>query len=372
MTDKKKFKVTFVCRSENPSGGQRVIAIYADHLTRRGHQVTVVLPGAQSLSLRDRARAILRQRLWRFRGRRHEFSFFRNASFEVRRLAHPGPVSDEDLPDADIVIASWWETAEWIAALSPRKGTKIYFIQGHEVHEYLPITRVRATYRLNLHKIAVAPWLRRIMHEQYGDPVVDVVPNSVDRTQFFAPVRDKQSTPSVGFLYASAALKGVDTTLSVIESVRRRVPNLQIIAFGSERPNRVLPLPHGTTFYYSPPQDEIRDIYAHCDVWVTASRSEGFNLTALEAMACRTPVVSTRTGWPEDAIKPGWNGVLVDIDDVAGLAKGIEWVLSRNKEEWRMLSTNAFATASAGSWEESAAMFEQALEHALRRAAEGT
>jgi len=31
----------------------------------------------------------------------------------------------------------------------------------------------------------------------------------------------------------------------------------------------------------------------------------------MEAMACRTPVVSTNTGWPSEAIKSGWNGILV-------------------------------------------------------------
>jgi hypothetical protein len=62
---------------------------------------------------------------------------------------------------------------------------------------------------------------------------------------------------------------------------------------------------------------------------------------------------------------------LVDVDDVTGLAKGVEWVLSRSDEQWRNLSANAHATASTGSWEESARMFEKALEHACRRAARG-
>src|SRR5208282_5263036 len=57
-------------------------------------------------------------------------------------------------------------------------------------------------------------------------------------------------------------------------------------------------------------------IYAYFRL--TASRSEGFNLPAMEAMACRTPVVSTRTGWPAEAVKTGINGVLVDVEDQVG------------------------------------------------------
>jgi glycosyltransferase involved in cell wall biosynthesis len=122
---------------------------------------------------------------------------------------------------------------------------------------------------------------------------------------------------------------------------------------------------------YCPPQDQIRDIYARCDLWVTASTSEGFNLPAMEAMACRTPVVSTRAGWPEEAVKTGWNGVLVDVDDVGGLAKGIEWVLSQTDEAWKTLSANAFATVAESSWDVSASMFEEALVNAQARASRG-
>jgi glycosyltransferase involved in cell wall biosynthesis len=122
---------------------------------------------------------------------------------------------------------------------------------------------------------------------------------------------------------------------------------------------------------HAPPQDSIRTLYAQCDVWVTASRGEGFNLPALEAMACRTPIVSTRTGWPAEALETGRNGVLVDVGDQDALAKGILDVLSLSPAEWRALSDRAYETACAGSWEESARRFEQALLRARERAARG-
>jgi len=298
-------------------------------------------------------------------------SFFRDSSFTVSRLAHFGPVTDRDLPNADVIIASWWETAEWISTLDVSKGAKVYFIQHGEFQNYLPVERCQSTYRLPFHKIVVAPWLRRMMNDQYDDATVDVVPNSVDRTQFFATIRGKQPVPSVGFLYSTDPVKGLNCLIMALELVKKRISNLRCISFGRQRPGRQLSLPRGTEFYHSPPQDQIRNVYASCDAWITPSRSEGFNLPAIEAMACRTPVVSTRTGWPEEAIKPSWNGALVDVDDVYGLAQGIEWVLTRNNEDWRRLSDNALATASVGSWDESAAMFEAALEHACRRTARG-
>jgi hypothetical protein len=47
-------------------------------------------------------------------------------------------------------------------------------------------------------------------------------------------------------------------------------------------------------------------------------------------MACRTRRLDSN-GWPEEAVKSGCNGVLVDVDDVTGLAHGREWVLSMEK-----------------------------------------
>jgi glycosyltransferase involved in cell wall biosynthesis len=280
-------------------------------------------------------------------------------------------VTDADVPDGDVVIATWWETAEWVSRLGASKGVKVYFVQGHEVFPYLPLERCRATYRLPMHKIVVARWLEDLMKTEYDDRVVDLVPNSVDRSQFFAPVRGKQPSPTVGFLYSTASIKGVDVCLAALRLVRDRIRGLRVISFGTHRAIPELPLPDGAEFFFLPAQNAIRHLYARCDVWVTASRTEGFNLTAMEAMACRTPIVASKTGWPEEAIMTRKNGVLVDVEDVDNLAGGIEWVLSRSDREWAELSANAYATVSDVSWEKSALLFQNALEHACRRYTSG-
>src|SRR5262249_22478604 len=164
---------------------------------------------------------------------------------------------------------------------------------------------------------------------------------------------------------------GLDVALAAVKTARQRLSGLRVIAFGSEWPRPGLELPACAEFHYCPPEEQIRALYARCDVWVAASRSEGFNLPAIEAMACRTPVVSTRTGWREEAIISGRNGILVDIDDADGLARGIEWIVTRSDLEWRALSLHAYETAATGSWRESTELFERALVHACRRASHG-
>ncbi len=363
-------RITFITPPMGLGGGSRVIVIYAQALVRMGHTVRIVSQPLRPRSLRTILASWIREP-GRLNNRPPLASHLDGSGLDHRIIDRRRPVTDDDVPDADVVIATWWETAEWVNALNPKKGAKVYFIQHHEIFSYLPIDRCESTYRMPLHKIVVARWLQELMQTKYNDKVVDVVPNSVDKTQFYAPDRTKQAVPTVGVLYTATHWKGLDISLAALQIVRKTFPSLRVISFGNQQPTNKLPLPSGARFFYCPPQDKIREIYAACDVWLTASRSEGFNLPAMEAMACRTPVVSTRTGWPEEAINTYLNGVLVDIDDHVGLAKGVNWVLSRSDEDWKTISRNAHETTSESSWQASAEMFEKALKHACCRSARG-
>ncbi len=60
-----------------------------------------------------------------------------------------------------------------------------------------------------------------------------------------------------------------------------------------------------------------------CDVFVLSSRNEGMPIALLEAMAAGAAVVSTRVEGVEDLICDGENGLLVPVEDPAGLAAAI-------------------------------------------------
>jgi glycosyltransferase involved in cell wall biosynthesis len=353
-------KITFLLPTVSLAGGIKVAALYAAALVRNGNQVVLVSPPTQEIPLCRKIKSLLLGKGWP-KTPRVPPSHLDGLGLDHRTLNTWRPIVDSDVPDADVVIATWWETAEWAAQLSPQKGAKVYFIQGYEVFPTMPAERVLATYRLPIKKIVIAKWLKDLMNDTFEDPNVDLVPNSVERTQFHAPPRGKQAHPTIGFLYGGSSLKGVDLTLQVIQRLAAKFPNLRVISFGSSSPAN---FPHWNAdieFQQSPPQDTIRDIYAQCDVWITASRSEGFNLPAMEAMACRTPVVATRTGWPEEAIAQYANGVLVDVGDVDGLTAGAEWALTLSDPDWRTVSANAFDTVANCSWERSSQLFEQVL-----------
>ena len=157
--------------------------------------------------------------------------------------------------------------------------------------------------------------------------------------------------------------------LAALEHVKKRMPELRVIAFGAEPVSPELPLPNWVEYHYRPPQDRIRQLYSECDVWLCGSRSEGFYLPMLEAMACRCPVVSTRVGGPIDNIVDAVNGFLVNVEDAAGLAEGTLKVLRLSEQEWQIMSEAALSTATRYSWDDAVDRLERALQNLVEQKA---
>lgn len=353
-------KITFVMVGLSLNGGDRVIAIHADRLRKKGHDVVIVASGIQKTPVKERLRSLLKGHGW-ISQRRKIGSHIDNMNVPYIRLDRFRPIVDADVPDADVVIATWWHTAEWVANLSPRKGAKVYFIQGHEVFDYLPQQRTRATYTLPLHKITISKWLADLMRTEYSDNQTSLVPNSVDTKQFYASLRGRQDAPTVGMLYSPVPCKGCDVSLKAFSIAAKSIPGLRLIAFGTGPILASMPLPEGAEYFQAPAQDKIKDIYARCDVWLCGSRSEGFCLPPLEAMACRCPVVSTAVGGLITLVKDGINGYLLPIDDTEGLAQGLVDVLTSPVAKWQEMSDVAYATATRYTWDDAADLFEAAL-----------
>lgn len=360
-------RITFVVAAADLSGGCRVIAIHARLLRERGHDVHVVAPAPFRPTIRQRARALLRGQALPARVAEGG-SHFDAQGVPVRVLARHRPIVEDDVPDADVIVATWWETAEWIRSFSRRKGAKAYFVQGWERHvDGQPGDAVDATLRLPFHKIVISRFLEGVVRDVAGEDDVTLAPNAIDPSQFDAPPRGKQARPTLGFVYSTARAKGLDTARAAIERVREAIPEVRVIAFGAEEASAAHPLPAGTELEHRPAQDRIPRIYASADVWLSASRLEGFGLPALEAMACRTPLVSTRYGGPMGFVRDGENGFLVGVDDAEGLAARAIDVLRMDEPRWSRMSEEAHRTAHALSWRDSSALFEEGLRRALAK-----
>jgi glycosyltransferase involved in cell wall biosynthesis len=68
-------------------------------------------------------------------------------------------------------------------------------------------------------------------------------------------------------------------------------------------------------------------VLAGFDLFVLPSRSEGFSITTVQAMAAGVPVVATRSGGPEEILEDGVTGTLVPANDPQSLAASLEKVI---------------------------------------------
>lgn len=358
-------KITFVLPFASIAGGVRVVAVYAQKFTEMGHEVTILSHERPKASRMTKWRWKLsrmiapQKKRVRRKPQTDQLDFLGNHHI---RLSGAFPLNPADIPDADVIIATWWETAFAVSELPPEKGRKIYFVQHHEVHGHLPHHLSHGSYYLPMKKITISQWLVDVMAARYKDHNVALVHNSVDLDQFYAPERSLQQVPTVGLLYATTPFKGLDISLKAIARAKERVPNLKVVAFSAHPEDPAYPLPPGSEFHLAPAQDRIRDIYASCDVWLCGSRAEGFHLPPSEAMACRCPVVSTRIGGAVEIIKEGVNGHLVEIEDHETLGDRLADVLDASPGRWKAMSDAAYAQAQSYSWDEAARRFMAVLE----------
>jgi glycosyltransferase involved in cell wall biosynthesis len=348
-------RITFLLPSDNLTGGNRVVAIYAQQLMARGHQVLVVTCAPDRLSWREKLRALVRR----------DWPALRNdgvaqpGHIELSGVPHkilerPRAIEASDVPDADIIIATWWETAAWMHGMPAAKGRKVHLIQGYEVWLAPQATsQVQAALKLPNLKIAISSELKQTIEEQLGDLGITVVPNAVDLTQFNAPRRSKQQTPTVGFVYAVARIKGADICTRACELARLQVPQLKVVAFGADQPSAEVPVPSGTEFFYRPAQGELRDVYAQCDAWLFGSRLDSFGLPILEAMACRTPVIAVPIGAASDLLGDG-TGVLVAKESPEAMAAAIVALCRQSADQWECASERAYRRAHGYSWDDAA------------------
>ena len=160
-------------------------------------------------------------------------------------------------------------------------------------------------------------------------------PRSLDRAEVLgAHGLDYRGQDVVLFAGKMTRFKGIDILLDAAATYEGACPNaITVLAGdGEERRNleeqaRALGLQR-VSFIGNVPQSELARLYCIADVDLVPSRREPFGLVAVEAMACGTPVVATNQGGLPDFVNDSV-GMLVNPEDAADLARGIEETLAR-------------------------------------------
>jgi glycosyltransferase involved in cell wall biosynthesis len=322
------------------AGGVRAILTYADRLSARGHDVTLVVPAQRRLAAAWRNR----------RGASPDWMPGLRA-----RIAWVARWTGDALPDGDVVVATAWQSAGVVAKAPERCGAKFYLVQHYESLYHGEPAAVDATYRLPLAKIVISSWLRDVMRDRFGaDAEVLVTP--VDRALFHrVPVEVTSARPRVLMLHHEYAWKGVVDGLAAVDRVRPQAPGLRLVGFGVKSPRR--PLPYDE-FHANPAQHALAALYSGCDIYLCPSWDEGLGMPSMEAMACGAALVTYDNGGCRDYARDGETALVAPRRDVGALAAGLARLATDPELRARLAAAGAAYVTTAFDWDRAVARLE--------------
>lgn len=180
---------------------------------------------------------------------------------------------------------------------------------------------------------AVSRFLREKTLTNYGvEKNIEVIPNFVDTEKYkrrpahqirskLAPNGEKILIHVSNFRH----VKRVDDVIRIFERVLQKVPaKLLLVGDGPERSNcerlsRELAVHEHVLFLGK--QTELVPLLSVSDLFLIPSQSESFGLSALEAMACEVPVVSSSVGGLPELVVHAETGYIAEIGDIDRMAK---------------------------------------------------
>jgi N-acetyl-alpha-D-glucosaminyl L-malate synthase BshA len=203
---------------------------------------------------------------------------------------------------------------------------------------------------------AVSEHLRKDTFEFFEiENEIRVIPNFIDLTRFSLKAKDhfKKAIAPAGekILVHTSNFRKVKRTTDVIQifaKVSDKIPSkLLMVGDGGERSDceqlaRDLGVSDNVRFLGK--QDAIEEILSVSDLFLMPSQSESFGLAALEAMACKVPVVSSNAGGLPELNIDGVTGFLREIGDVDGMAEKAIYILE-DEDRLKTFKENALARA---------------------------
>jgi len=97
-----------------------------------------------------------------------------------------------------------------------------------------------------------------------------------------------------------------------------------------KRQAQELGVTHKVRFVGAPDTSKLLDFYNLCDVFILASKKEGFGIVFIEAMACGKPVIAGNKDGSREPLLDGELGFLVDPDAPPSIARAIEASFGRS------------------------------------------
>lgn len=221
-------------------------------------------------------------------------------------------------------------------------------------HTYSPVV----TFSIN-ESDAITAVSKNLKDETYRSfPIekeIEVITNFVDMKRFRHSDKNhfkKMLAPNGERILAHVSnfrkVKRVEDVIRVFEKVHAQMPcKLLMIGDGPERPGaeelcRSLQICNDIRFLGK--QDQMDEILSITDLFILPSQYESFGLSALEAMACGVPAISTNAGGLPEINVHGVTGFFSEVGDVDDMAKNALYIIG-DDDRLKEFKENALAHA---------------------------
>jgi glycosyltransferase involved in cell wall biosynthesis len=306
------FKIAHIDTGRDFRGGQELLLSLARGLRRWNHRQLIVCPVGSPLAQRAAAEQFelaalgpaaivqLRQRLssehfdivHAHDGRAQNISFLASAGLPLGRVAS----RQVAFPPRHPLIHRWKYTKTCHGIVANSESVRRLLIQ----------TGIPAS------NIEVIP---------PGIEVPPELPSVGSRDQARARWGFSKNDFVIGHAGAFTQEKGQDVALEAARLLAPRLPHARMLLVGDgpERRNPTEGIAILPGFL-----DDLTEFYAALDLFIMPSRSEGWGLTALQAMANGLAVIATAVGGLPELVEQGKTGWLVPPDSPPALADAIE------------------------------------------------
>lgn len=345
-------RVLFLCEDFPPRSGGGGIHAYniALKLSERGHDVSVLAAGYTPVS---------------------------DSPFSVEkvggsRLGYLMGALRHDLTGYDVVHAHGWLPA--LVTVLKRAHPRVWTPHGWhlgtiDTTERNPLARIlKGALGRFVARADFEAWIVVCEESQQAllamgkpDERINKISNGVD-VQRFSHI-ERSPSDNKTFLFAGRLdmeVKGIDILLEVAKELKHRDDIRFLIVGEGKDEHRIVGevARHGlTNVRLEHYKEDLAEHYASAYALVLPSRTEGFPLVVLEAMAAGLPVIATRVGEVASVVEDGDGGLLVRPGDAAALRDAITQLITDPVQTSRMGDANR-KRASSYDWGVVSSMIE--------------
>lgn len=326
-------------------GVENYVYYSAKEMVKMGHQVTVICANEPSTKKEEIVDGIKVKRL----------SYFGKIANTNITPNFPFKLSHENFDIIHTHIPTPW-SADFSNIISRFKNKPLVItyhndIIGNGLADYVARIYNSTALKLLLNQadkiiITQPNYLNSSKHLMEYKDKIEVIPNGVD-VEKFKPLPVKKEENTIFFLSLLDEFhkyKGLDYLLKALVIVKKEINNVKLMVGGKgqlldyyQKMVEEMDLKNNVEFLGFIHGEKISEYYNKSSVFVLpsiSSKQEGFGIVALEALSCKTPVISTEIVGVAGDVKKSNSGIIVPPKNVEELANAILKILTdKNTEE---------------------------------------